>query len=63
MPVRPCSVVTSTKSSTVSVSGFCLPVSTLASLTGLAIGRTTWDSVRLRMESDIGVPSGWSQLV
>ena len=37
MPVSPCSVVTSTKSSTVSVSGFCRPVSTLASLTGLAM--------------------------
>ena len=34
MPSKPCSVATSTNSSTVSVSGFCLPVSTLASLTG-----------------------------
>ena len=51
MPSRPCSVVSSTKSITVSVSGFCRPVSTLASLTGLGSGSTTCDSVMLRMRS------------
>ena len=51
MPWWPCSVSTSTNSSTVSVSGFWRPVSTLASLTGLSSGRTTWDRVRVRMRS------------
>ena len=36
MPSWPCSVVTSTNRSTDSVSGFCRPVRTLASLTGFS---------------------------
>ena len=55
MPWWPCSVFTSTKSSTVSVSGFWRPVSTLASLTGLSSGSTTWDRRRWRIWSDMAV--------
>jgi hypothetical protein len=41
MPAWPCSVTTSTNSSTVSVNGFWRPVSTFASLTGVSSGSTT----------------------
>ena len=63
MPSRPCSVVSSTKSITVSVSGFWRPVRTLASLTGLASGSTTWDSLTLRMRSPVvGVAVGGTRV-
>src|SRR5690349_8364344 len=53
IPSKPCSVVSSTKSITVSVSGFWRPVRTLASLTGLGSGSTTCDSFTVRIRSPV----------
>ena len=56
MPAWPSSVITSTKSSTVSVSGFCRPVRTLASLIGVASGRVTEESLTQAMVSRVASP-------
>ena len=59
MPSMPCSVVTSANRSTVSVSGFCRPVSTLASLTGLASGQD--DVGKREMANPVGHGNSWNK--
>ena len=54
MPVCPFSVVTSTNRNATSVIGFCRPVSTLASLIGVASGSVIEESFRWAIRSSGG---------
>ena len=57
MPVCPFSVVTSTNRNATSVIGFCRPVSTLASLIGVASGRVIEEIFRCAIRSSVASPA------
>ena len=57
MPSWPLSVRISANRMAISVIGFCRPVSTLASLIGVASGRLIEDSFRWAIRSSVAAPA------